>query len=123
MNLEHLDDSQLVDSVLFHAESIEQVGLKNAAQRMRDLAERFVLLARRDWAVRVLGAWSRAREGWWLCQHRNDFTVSICDLEKVWDGPRLRFEGATDDATRLAAAEAVLGELPESVRRELGPKP
>lgn len=83
-----------------------------------------LVYARRDWAVRVLDAWAlytgrtafrtfptyddAEREGWECFSHN-------C--------VHPRHFAPTPDAARLAAAEAVWPELPESVRTELGERP
>ncbi len=103
-------------------------------QRAR--AGRDVLLAvfRRDWAVRVLDAWA-ANSGitcWRMITRLSDNEelpdVFACHLgfgEPDWsDNLRCTFVADTNAAAaRLAAAEAVWPELPESVRAELGERP
>jgi hypothetical protein len=84
--------------------------------------------ARALWAVRVLDAklalmpaetaWETNRGG--SGAHYVDFTDGMRDtLDGPWDGCM----GATPDAARLAAAEAVFPTLPADVRAELGERP
>lgn len=84
-------------------------------------------LLRRDWAVRVLDAWAAA-EG---VRKRVEYPIDnegdafIFLKDETADG-RLssrHWQGPLPDAARLAAAEAVWPELPESVRAELGERP
>ena len=85
-------------------------------------------LLRRDWAVRVLDAWAKLNSGF---AFRTDTDPSDHDLDEPWicgvahsrPHRKLARRGETPDAARLAAAEAVWPELPESVRAELGERP
>lgn len=81
--------------------------------------QRVEQMARRDWAVRVLDAWAHpALELGWSCRG------SVCELLSGDDVIEDEHLGAGNpDAARLAAAEAVWPELPESVRAELGERP
>lgn len=88
--------------------------------------EAMLALLRRDWAVRVLDAWAQQQLiGSPVGHHTTD--VAKADDGSV--GCALHTAscvGGTHyapDAARLAAAEAVFDELPESVRAELGSKP
>lgn len=76
------------------------------------------------WAVRVLDAWAKyngPQTGCWyvtqgsmVALHRQAFGKTV---------PPQYIDGDTPDAARLAAAEAVWPELPESVRAEIGERP
>jgi hypothetical protein len=78
--------------------------------------------ARALWAVRVLDAWA-ARNPSKLAPA----TAPIAKRENVLGWTTfvlgIEYDGASPDAARLAAAEAVFPELPESVRADLGAKP
>lgn len=77
--------------------------------------------ARRDWAVRVLDAWADSQGG----------TATPSPRHEVFGKGNQQFSlhirkwhyAASRDAARLAAAEAVWAELPESVRAEIGERP
>lgn len=80
-------------------------------------------LRRRDWAVRVLDVWLKAGRARAITVWDN-FTAGV----ELFDGSELRndgrkFESATPDAARLAAAQTVFTELPADVRAELGECP
>lgn len=88
-------------------------------------------LLRRDWAVRVLDAWAAQAERnesrrYSVSQCKDEvldtFEHWYCDLQGSTDIRRIVHEPTTD-AARLAGAEAVWPELPESVRAELGERP
>lgn len=96
--------------------------------RARVIAQVRALLSR-DWAVRVLDAWHDkfgmripAPEVWDKSKPGQEFSiVAAFPLDGLKRGTR--FYGATPDTARLAAAEAVWPELPESVRAEIGERP
>lgn len=90
----------------------------------------------RDWAVRVLDAYELPYYclpggiGAGLRKGEPDNVVCVVRQRAEdpqlagWDGGMpLGFEAKTRDAARLAAAETVWPELPESVRAELGERP
>lgn len=80
-------------------------------------------MERRDWAVRVLDAWEFKGQWRRICQERGG-KIILSDDALESDQRYRPFARRTDpDAARLAAAEAVWAELPESVRFELGEKP
>ncbi|HKY40713.1 MAG TPA: hypothetical protein VJN18_32485 [Polyangiaceae bacterium] len=79
-------------------------------------------MARRDWAVRVLDAWAVDGERA-VPQIQYDRRRGVRSIF-IWVGDeRKEVNATTIDAARLAAAEAVWAELPESVRAELGERP
>lgn len=90
------------------------------------------VMARRDWAVRVLDAWRRLRPKRRSWRMHGLVVVGVgpagCWVEEADPEPGVESSatnhgGNTEDAARLAAAEAVYPELPESVRAELGARP
>lgn len=100
------------------------------AERLRELrqpqAGEVLALLRRDWAVRVLDAWAKRGRRSVKLRHapqHADWSV-ICGEagEPAYNVPAVK-GGSDPDAARLASAEAVWPELPESVRAELGGKP
>lgn len=78
---------------------------------------------RRDWAVRVLDAWCEdSLNTWRIWQGSAGVSGKwCCALNGGQDGGN--HWGDTPDAARIAAAEAVYPELPESVRAEIGERP
>lgn len=80
-------------------------------------------LLRRDWSVRVLDAWA-AR---YRLPTPSPFPGHPEDEWRAWVVVTVTeegsFAGPTPDAARLAAAESIWPELPESVRAELGERP
>lgn len=76
--------------------------------------------ARALWSVRVLDAWAASKGRYWSTHARNG-SVRGCTLTAPL--VCVDWERATDDAARLAAATAILHELPEDVRREIGERP
>lgn len=89
--------------------------------------QRVEQMALRDWAVRVLDAWAESDDGLshttaHLIQGHRSF--ARVELESCQSPSDIRaFEAASPDAARLAAAESIWPELPESVRAELGERP
>lgn len=77
-------------------------------------AEAQIALLRRDWAVRVLDAWRDWSAGTVLQR-------DSAEVELFFFGSSVQCDAKYAD--RLAAAEAVWPELPESVRAELGERP
>lgn len=81
-------------------------------------------LVRRDWAVRVLDAWAQPKppkRSWCGEWFKSGYMVTTS--ARWGTEEHVSYEAPDPDTARLAAAEAVLNELPESVRQELGPKP
>lgn len=78
--------------------------------------------ARALWAVRVLDAWASTPNGLPLvtCPSVKGGWVAS---DPNWQDEMSEWRGETPDAARLAAAEAVYPELPESVRAGLGARP
>ncbi len=79
--------------------------------------------ARALWAVRVLDAWADAGEA--LDGHSTYYSAQG-SYRCIMSGRNVSvraFEGVTREAARLAAAEAVFPELPESERARLGARP
>ena len=97
-------------------------GCASAAKLIVEVAE----VGRRDWAVRVLDAWASPGETPGL-RYGVEFDEDEQRIECLLVGTRpvknRAFYGPTPDSARLAAAEAVWPELPESVRAEIGAKP
>jgi hypothetical protein len=78
----------------------------------------------RDWAFRVLDAWRAQRKGRYVVD--DESRTGGAWLCQAWEpAAELPTEcsGKTPDSARLAAADAVWPELPESVRAELGERP
>lgn len=89
-------------------------------------------ILRRDWAVRVLDAWAEenprqryvALGGGYYFDPDSGHGPDVADVSLVHGQYVQRRLGGDDlPAARLAAAEAVWPELPESVRAELGARP
>lgn len=117
------DDGAPVCLVYGSGADIEGDGVRLRRYVPGEQVEQALPVARRDWAVRVLDAWQR------LNPDAHAFaTCYLPDLPiPAWkcvssSHPGVFF-GPDPDAARLAAAEAVLPELPESVRAELGERP
>lgn len=93
--------------------SIADFQAPSAQRRLDDEKNSLWEILRRDWAVRVLVA----------CEEHGIHAGLVrygCHSKAWWHGP-VQYKDA--DAARLAAAEAVWSELPESVRAELGERP
>lgn len=80
-----------------------------------DVQRAFVQVARRDWSVRTLDAWTRWSKRFW--QSRGD----TCTVHFI--GGTLEYDGLDEDAARLAAARVVWMQLPLHVRMEIGECP
>ena len=109
-----------MSAVSFYKRALAAKGDYGTLALDKALTEELLGILRRDWAVRVLDAWAGAM-GW------ND-SPRPCRLpDGSWCVPYLRpIAGksfSSRNAARLAAAEAVWPELPESVRAELGERP
>jgi hypothetical protein len=74
--------------------------------------------ARARWAVRVLDAW--APEGYAV---ERKLAANYGELFRVTGAPDSCGWERTRDAARLAAAEAIWGDLPADVRAQLGERP
>ncbi|HKY41351.1 MAG TPA: hypothetical protein VJN18_35705 [Polyangiaceae bacterium] len=91
----------------------------------------FAELLRRDWAVRVLDAWHEwSGLGWHMIEGGRDTTgvgdgapIACSTYRTSSTASKVIKRASSPDAARLAAAEAVWPELPESVRAELGERP
>jgi hypothetical protein len=82
----------------------------------QDAWTRLLADARALWAVRVLDAKVRDLGGCNVYWSSNDDTCGIHNWE---DHDGWHMHGQGEDAARLAAAEAVWGELPETERKRL----
>lgn len=89
-------------------------------------------LLRRDWAVRVLDAFALHCKT--ICPSATPGPKGSCSVYVTgyrkggkshgsWVSPAWFNGDGSAESARLAAAEAVLGDLPEATRRELGEKP
>lgn len=82
--------------------------------------------ARALWAVRVLDAWADQVPGMREVRCSKTLTegsrASVCQLFEHARGSKYHY-GHDRDAARLAAADAIFGELPEAERLRLGGKP
>lgn len=89
--------------------------------------QQFEALIRRDWAVRVLDCWAMSTQyarAYELVMHVMGSDALVIRVTGIGSRKKsFTHRGSTPDAARLAAAEAVWPELPESVRAEIGERP
>jgi hypothetical protein len=104
---------------------LESIGDYDVRKITRILAKQLEADARALWAVRVLDAWRRAKaERGWSMPGTQFFAQEAVRLFDSEEGPgRQVFRGRTEDAARLAAADAVFDTLPADVRATLGERP
>jgi len=122
---------ELIVSLDTFARDIETEGRTMAPAFMREATKRLEAMARRDWAVRVLDAWgllgrqteeTRTVKVRYSGTYKDTSVICARHAQPAYNCPAVKGD-ADPDAARLAAAEAVLGELPEAVRQDLGEKP